>query len=108
MDTSEGQHVLPQNDTLHLPGRLQGTCVTKDRNAGPVKCKGWFAAAPRNYKDRAVVQSHSVAGDTRFQSSISSAQLCASCESRFSNFAFFQSVNVSRNSYTRGVGRPSR
>src|ERR1041385_214821 len=33
------------NDTLHLPGRLQGRGVSKNRNAGLVKCKGWFATA---------------------------------------------------------------
>jgi hypothetical protein len=34
------------NDTLHLPGRLQGRGVSKNQNGGPVKCKGWFAGNP--------------------------------------------------------------
>src|SRR5262249_11857252 len=40
-------HVWSANDTLHLPGRLQGRCVAGNRNGGPVKCKGWFAATPQ-------------------------------------------------------------
>ena len=34
-----------QNDTLHLPGPLVNHCVARNRNAAPVRCKGWFAAA---------------------------------------------------------------
>jgi hypothetical protein len=34
---------LSPNDTLHLPGPLVKRCVAKNRNAAPVRCKGWFA-----------------------------------------------------------------
>src|SRR5262249_51399834 len=30
------------NETLHLPGRLQGHSCVQNRNVGPVKCKGSF------------------------------------------------------------------
>ena len=33
------------NDTLHLPGPLEKHCVARNRNAAPVRCKGWFADA---------------------------------------------------------------
>jgi hypothetical protein len=31
------------NDTVHLPGRLQGRSVSENRNAGPVKCNALLA-----------------------------------------------------------------
>src|SRR5262245_27870054 len=32
----------PANDTVHLPGRLQGLGVSKNQYGGPVKCNGWL------------------------------------------------------------------
>jgi hypothetical protein len=49
LEVKRGSRQLPKvsfNATVHLPGRLQGRCVAKNRNGGPVKCKGWFAAEP--------------------------------------------------------------
>jgi len=39
---TKGQSLLQANDRVHLPGRLQGIDVSKNRNAGPVKCNAWF------------------------------------------------------------------
>ena len=35
------------NDTLHLPGPLVKHCIARNRNAAPVRCKGWFADGRR-------------------------------------------------------------
>jgi len=34
------------NDCLHLQGRLQGRGLSKNQDAGPVKCKALFASVP--------------------------------------------------------------
>jgi hypothetical protein len=37
-----------RNDTLQTPGPLMKHCVARNRNAAPVRCKGWFASGAKN------------------------------------------------------------
>src|SRR5262249_33765634 len=97
----------PPNDTLHLPGHLQGRSVSENRNAGPVKCKGWFAGDSQSTSLHTILQrtahlleSATLEGAPRTEGRLDNvrqdAQRTSACRNRLLRKALCRPTNTNR------------